>query len=103
MRSATHATDSTCSGWSANSAATSHATPKRAVQRITSMPSSTDASTCKPSDTKWCAPGASPNSSTSSMCDSHVKGCQFAASPDVNAYAKAPFDNPARTTAFSVT
>src|SRR5262249_1044393 len=35
---------------------------------------------------RWCGPGCSPYSCTSSMCDNQVSGCQFAAYPVVKAH-----------------
>jgi hypothetical protein len=43
---------------------------------------------CKKMFVKWCPPGFGPKSSQSSMCDTHVNGCQFAPSVALNAHFK---------------
>ena len=50
---------------------------------------------------RWCGPACRPNSSTSSMCDSHVSGCQFAACPVVKAHGSGSPVSPPATAGFS--
>src|SRR4029453_8893792 len=53
--------------------------------------------------TRWCAPGDMPKSWTSSMCESHVSGCQLALWPVVKAHATPVAVRPAATCGFSDT
>ena len=76
LRSAIHATDSTFNGCTANSAATNalrHAMPVMA--RRTTNKSAVFAPWSN-AFTRWCHPGRKPKIWQSSMCDSHVSGCQ---------------------------
>ena len=76
LRSAIQATESTCTGWSANRAAAMALAPRRPVIRRSTANSSSVFSVCRRRLLRWCPAGLSPKSWQSSMCDSHVTGCQ---------------------------
>src|SRR6266849_7266385 len=58
---------------------------------------------CSPTFTAWCQPGFTPNSSTSSMCESQVTGCQLDPVNVVHAQRKPSGVTPARTCGFVYT
>ena len=103
LRSATQATDSTCVGCTAKSAATTALRPGAPVMRESTRNRSAAFAACRSTLTAWWAPGASPKSCTSSMCESHVSGCQLLAWKVVNAHARPAQPSPPCTTGFSVT
>src|SRR5438045_943739 len=103
LRSAIHATDSTCNGCSANSAATNalrHAMP--VIARRTANNSAVFAP-WNSTFTRWCPPGRKPKIWQSSMCDNHVSGCQLPATMAVQAHATLLQVKPCCTTGFSAT
>ncbi len=77
LRSAIHATDSTCSGWMAKSAATSALGQMSRVARSRNQNSRIVLTTCNARFVTWCQPGRRPKSEMSTMCDIQVSGCQF--------------------------
>ena len=103
FRSAIQATDSTCSGWTADSAATNAGRQTAPVIRTRSRKSSRTFTACSRRLVRWCRPASSPNNRTSSKWDSHVTGCQFAASKVPNAQAAVSVLRPLRTCALAVT
>ncbi len=77
LRSETQATDCTCSGCSANSAATSalrHADP---VIRDKTPNSSNALATWRNTLTRWCAPARPPHNCQTTMWESQVSGRQL--------------------------
>ena len=103
MRSASQATDSTCSGWTAKRTATKALRPRAPVIRSNVRKSSAALAAWRTAFTTWWGPGLRPNSSTSSMCESQVSGCQLAACVLVKAQASPRHVRPLRTNGFSVT
>ena len=103
FRSATQATDSTWVGWTAKSAATSALRQVAPVIRRKTRNTSTAFAACRTTFTTWWAPGLMPKSSTSSMCESQVSGCQLETCSVVNAQVTPRQVRPAWTAGFSVT
>src|SRR5579883_255044 len=87
LRSETHATDSTCSGWSAKTNATNVLGQKAAVARNRNRKRKTEAAAWMATLTRWCAPASSSKSSRSSKWERRVTGNQLAASVEVMAEA----------------
>src|SRR5919109_3816445 len=85
FRSATHDTDSTLSGWTANNAATKKLRHWVPVARNSNQKSKATLKECSRMLTKWWPTGFSPNNWQSSMCESQVIGCQLETSKVVNA------------------
>jgi hypothetical protein len=103
LRSEIHATDSTCAGCTPKSAATNALGQTPPVIRTRSAKSSSVSTMCSATFVMWIAPDETPNSSTSSISDSHVSGCQFARYPVVIAHATLGCVSPAMTWVFSDT
>ncbi len=97
LRSAIHATDSTWSGWTAKSSATAALRPGAPVRARRTAKSSAAFAAWSAAFTRWGPAGVTPNSSTSSMCESQVSGCQLATSSVVKAQVTPDQDSPART------
>jgi len=102
LRSAIHATDSTCSGWTANRAATNALRPVAPVMRRKRMNTSSVFVTWITRLVTWYAPASVPNNVTSIRCDSHVIGCQYGEWPVVSAHHALFQLSPPRTVGFSV-
>ena len=85
MRSAIHATDSTCSGCTANTAAVKADAPVARVIRWSARKSSTAANACWSTFTAWKPAGSKPNSVRSRCSESQVSGIQFASYGSRNA------------------
>jgi len=79
LRSEIHATDSTCSGCRAKSAATAKGRHRAPVMRRSTWNRSRALAQWNTTLTRWCMPGFVPKIVTSSMCDSQVSGCQLEA------------------------
>src|SRR6185437_4296302 len=77
FRSESHATDSTCTGCSANKAATNAAGQSLRVILQSSKKSRTALAAWKRTLTKCCGPGSPPNRLASIMCEIQVSGCQL--------------------------
>src|ERR1051326_6855324 len=75
LRSATHATDSTCTGCSANKAARKALGHRAFVNRRSTKNKSTELAACKSRFTKCGPAGSLPKSCASNMCEIHVIGC----------------------------
>ena len=85
LRSAAHATDSTCKGCQANKAATNALRHSAPVSCLNQRNSSNVFATWKSRLVRWWPPGFKPNNWQSNMCEIHVSGCQLAASVFSNA------------------
>src|SRR5437660_191671 len=72
LRSETQATDSTCSGCSANRAATSALRHSAPVIRLRTRNNSRVLVRWNPALARWCAPARWPKSWQSRLCESHV-------------------------------
>ncbi len=103
FRSATHATDSTWVGWTAKRAATKALRQVAPVIRRKTRNTSTAFAAWNSTFTTWWAPGFTPKSSTSSMCESQVSGCQLETWSVVKAQVTPCQVRPACTVGFSVT
>ena len=98
-----HATDSAWIGWTAKSAAAKAEAPILPVALRSAPKSRHAASAWSAALVAWKPPGSGPKSSTSSISESQVRGCQFAAYRLWNAQATLRGDRPARTKSLSVT
>src|SRR5882672_11239061 len=87
LRSATQATDSTCSGCRANNAATNALFQVASVNFCNRKKSRTAFAVCSSKFTKCGPKGPFPNNCESNIKESQVSGCQFAANPVVKAHA----------------
>src|SRR5579885_3495599 len=85
LRSAIHATDSTCSGCTANKAATNALRQNAPVICRSTRNRRIAATACKSTFVRWCPAGFRPYSRQSSMCEIIVTGCQLRATLCVNA------------------
>ncbi len=103
FRSEIQATDSTCSGWTANRAATTQLRARAPVRRSRTTQSSTESTRCQKTLARCIHPGSTPNSETSAIRDSQVSGCQFASESDVNAHRAPSQVSPRWTTGFVAT
>src|SRR5512140_303940 len=97
------ATDSTCCGCTANSAATKALGPTAPVIRDSAAKSASVEARWNRRLVTCIAPGFTPNNCTSSISESHVSGCQKFAYPVVNAQATPGQERPATTWALPVT
>src|SRR6185437_15880181 len=86
FRSESHATDSTCNGCNANNAATNAAAHIFSVIRINSRNNTSAFAACSQTLTRCCLPASESNRLASSICESHVSGCQLLACHVVNAH-----------------
>jgi len=80
LRSAAQATDSTLIGCSANKAATMRLRQRNPVALCSRQNSRTAFTACSSTLTAWCPTGFSPKRVQSRAWESHVRGCQLAAS-----------------------
>jgi hypothetical protein len=103
LRSATHATDSTWRGCSANAPATKALRPRAFVHRVSHTSSSTVFATCSARSVAWCRPARRPKSCASSWCDSHTRGVQLPPSPVVKAHCTFAHVRPSFTSGVYVT
>lgn len=103
FRSATQATDSTWTGWSANSAATKALRHRAPVIMSSSRNRSTVLAMWKATLVKWWPRGFRPNSWQSAIWESQVSGCQFPISKVVKAHLTLSTVSPVRTCGFAVT
>ncbi len=97
LRSAIHATDSTCMGCKANSAATNALRHVARVNRRSSRKSSTVLARWNNRFVKCGPAGPGPNNSRSSIKDNHVSGCQLPACSVQKAQTRFDDDRPAST------
>ena len=86
FRSLIHATDSTCIGWIANSIAAAADFQTLPVNSRKTKYASTELIRCMSTLTACDAPGFKPKICMSAISDSHINGCQFAASKVVKAH-----------------
>ena len=77
LRSAIHATDSTCNGCTAKTADTKALRHNAPVMRSSATKRRTTARQCRRTLVKWCQPAFNPCSWQSSICVIVVSGCQF--------------------------
>src|SRR5580658_7035759 len=103
LRSATHATDSTCNGCKAKSAATAALRQTAPVMRLNRLKSRTVLAACSSRLTKCGHHGFNPNNWQSSMCENMVTGCQLRATSLLQAHRKPSAVNPACTCGLAVT
>ena len=103
FRSATQATDSTCAGWRAKSAATNALRQAAPVIRRSTRNQSAVLARWRARFVVWWSPACIPKSWQSSMWDSQVSGCQFAAWPLESAQTSPGALSPPRTIGLSVT
>ena len=103
LRSATQATDSTCSGCQANRAATRALRQGAPVIWFSARNSRSVVAMCKPRLVRWWAPGFRPKSRQSSMWESQVSGCQLFAWLASKAQRRPGPLSPACTAGFCVT
>ncbi len=103
MRSAIQATDSTCTGCTAKSAATAAQRQNEPVSARSARKSSSVPVACSPRLTRWWAPAFRPKKLASAMCESQVRGCQLAAWKPVNAHFRPFQPSPPCTIRFCVT
>src|SRR5258705_6411638 len=103
LRSEIQATDSTWSGWSANTAATKAERQKAPVIETNKRKVIAAVAAWIAALTRWWPPGSTPNSWQSSMWESQVRGCQFAAREVVKAQMTPSRVRPAWTVGFSLT
>src|SRR5580658_1867514 len=103
LRSATHATDSTCKGCHPKSAATAAGRQTAPVMRRKSQKSNTVLAACSSALVAWWPAGCSPKREQSVIWESQVRGCQLAAWPVVQAQANPRQVHPSRTIGLAVT
>ena len=103
LRSATQATDSARSGCTAKTRATRAEGQLLRVRASSARKSRAAVSACSTTLVRWCGPGSMPKSWTSSMWESHVKGCQLDAWTLVKAHEIPSRLRPRATTGLRVT
>ena len=103
FRSDTQATDSTCRGWRAKRAATKALRQTAPVIRRHRAKSSSVLPTCSATFTKWGPQAFWPKTWQSSMCDSHVSGCQLLPCMAVKAQTRPALVSPWKTLGLLVT